>query len=321
MTDAESTTTGERLARLVRPHGAVSADGGAPVPEDMKRRRGMKAGVYLLPNLITATSMFLGFIAIKLSFDGRLLENFSNHFVLAAYAIIGAAVCDGLDGSVARLTRTQSQFGVQLDSLCDLVSFGVAPGVVMYNLALHELDRVGFAVCFLFALCGALRLARFNVMAARGKANGNFMGIPIPMAAIPVSVCILAYHELMQWSPDTGYAPWALAVARFVTEPFTRNWLFAGILFMLSLGMISTFEYVSTKNMRLPRRRPFRFLAFVLMCLVMLLTLEFTLTLAILMLAYCLHGPVMWIFFKRDRGEEEEEIFTAGHEEEEENAT
>lgn len=275
-------------------------------------RRGVKAGIYLLPNLITATSLFLGFLAIKLSFEGRLLEGFSNNFVLAAYAIIGAAVCDGLDGSVARITRTQSQFGVQLDSLCDLVSFGVAPGIVMYNMTLHQLGRVGFAVAFLFALCGALRLARFNVMASRGKASGNFTGIPIPMAAIPVCVCILAYHELLMWSAEAGYKDWAVQIAATLTNPLVRDWTFAAILFVLALGMISTFEYVSTKNIKLPRKRPFRFLAVVLMSIGLLATLEFTLTLAVLMLVYCLHGPVMWLFFKRDKGADEEDVFTSG---------
>ena len=283
----------------------------------MPSRKGVKAGVFLLPNLITASSLFLGFLAMKLAIEGRVLEGFSNNYVLAAYAIIGAAVCDGLDGSVARLTRTQSQFGVQLDSLCDLVSFGVAPGIVMYNMALHEIGRVGFAVSFLFALCGALRLARFNVMAARGKASGNFTGIPIPMAAVPVCVCILAYHDVMGWTADSGHGAFAVRIADVLTNPQVRNWVFASILFVLSLGMISTFEYVSTKNMKLPRKRPFRFLAFVLMSVVMLLTLEMTLTLAILMLVYCLHGPVMWLFFKRDRDLEEAEIFTSGDDDEE----
>jgi phosphatidylserine synthase len=154
-------------------------------------------------------------------------------------------------------------------------------------------------------------------MAAQGKASGNFAGIPIPMAAIPVCVCILAYHDLLLWTEQSGYADWAVRVAQTLTAPGVRNWLLASILFVLSLGMISTFEYISTKNIRLPRRRPFRFLAFVLMCLVMLFTLEFTMTLAILMLVYCLHGPIMWMFFKRDRDSEEEEIFTAGEDEEE----
>jgi CDP-diacylglycerol---serine O-phosphatidyltransferase len=288
------------------------------VPNVGKKRTGMRASVYLLPNLITASSLFLGLLAMKLSFEGRILENFSNHFVLAAYCIIGAAIADGLDGSVARLTRTQSQFGVQLDSLCDLVSFGVAPGILIYNMALHQMNRVGFAVCFLYALCGALRLARFNVMASKGKASGNFTGIPIPMAAIPVCVCILAYHEMLLWTSEGGHAGWALTMADVLTRPVVSNWIFVGILFVLSLGMISTFEYVSTKNMRLPRKRPFRFLAFVLMCLVMLFTLEFTLTLAVLMLIYCLHGPVMWLFFKIDKAKEEEEIFSSGEEDEEE---
>jgi CDP-diacylglycerol--serine O-phosphatidyltransferase len=199
----------------------------------------------------------------------------------AAYAILAAAVCDGLDGSVARLTRTQSAFGVQLDSLCDMVSFGVAPAVVIYNFALYGSARLGFAACFIYAVCGALRLARFNVQSSVGKASGNFTGIPIPMAAMPLCAFIMS-------------------------------------MFALALGMISTFEYVSTKNIKLPRKRPFRFLAFVLMLTVLLFTLEFTVTLSLLLILYCLHGPVMWLFFKRDRTAEEEELFIAGDEDDEE---
>ena len=281
-------------------------------------RRGVKAGIYLLPNLITASSLFLGFLAMKLAVEGRMSEDPGRLFVLAAYCILGAAVADGLDGSVARLTRTQSSFGVQLDSLCDLVSFGVAPAMLVYQMSLHSMSRLGFALCFLYALCGALRLARFNVMSSKGKASGNFTGIPIPMAALPICVCVLAYHDVQEWSQGGNSALWAQNLALWLMKEQNLNYVFGGILFLLSLGMISTFEYVSTKNIRLPRKKPFRVLAAVLMCLVMLFTLEFTLTLSILMLVYCLHGPIMWVFLKRDNAALEEEIFT-GEDEEHEN--
>jgi CDP-diacylglycerol---serine O-phosphatidyltransferase len=266
----------------------------------------------LLPNIITASSLFLGFLAMKWTIAGRLPGGKDEDFIMAAYAILGATIADGLDGSVARLTRTQSQFGVQLDSLCDLVSFGVAPAILMYNFTLHQFGRLGFAVCFLFALCGALRLARFNVMASKGKASGNFAGIPIPMAAIPVCVCCLAYFDVLRWTAEAGIHESLIRFAEVLTTPNVRNWVFASIMFALSLGMISTFEYFSTKNLRLPRKKPFRVLALVLICLVMFFTLEFTLTMAILMLLYCLHGPVLWLFLKRDKGHDEDEVFTSG---------
>lgn len=283
-----------------------------------KPHKGVKASIYLLPNMITATSLFCGFLAMKFAMEGRFLPNASHNFVYAAYAILAAAVCDLLDGSVARLTRTQSNFGVQLDSLCDLVSFGVAPAFIAYNFALNEMSRLGFAASFIFAMCGALRLARFNVQSSVGKASGNFAGIPIPMAAMPVAVFILAQSELDQWSSANGYEPWAVNLAEMLTTPWVRNITLLVIMFALALGMISTFEYVSSKKLRLPRKRPFRFLAMVLMLTVVFFTLEFTLTLAILLLAYCLHGPVMWLFFKRDKVDEEEELFVTESEDDDE---
>ena len=283
------------------------------------KRKGVKASIYLLPNMITAASLFCGFLSMKFAIEGRLESGAAASFVFAAYAILAAAVCDGLDGSVARLTRTQSAFGVQLDSLCDLVSFGVAPALLVYNLGLHNVGRLGFASCFIFAACGALRLARFNVQSSAGKASGNFTGIPIPMAAMPVCVYVMLQSELTNWTTGNGYAPWAVNVADFLTTPSVRNYTLVGIMILLALGMISTFEYWSTKNLRLPRKRPFRFLAALVVCTVLLFTLEFTMTLSLLLLLYCLHGPVMWLFFKRDRTAEEEELFTAGDDDEEEN--
>lgn len=282
------------------------------------RRRGVKASIYLLPNMITAASLFFGFLAMKFAVEGRLGEGDPKYFLWAAYAILAAAVCDGLDGSVARLTRTQSAFGVQLDSLCDMVSFGVAPAVVIYNFALYGSARLGFAACFIYAICGALRLARFNVQSSVGKASGNFTGIPIPMAAMPLCAFIMSQFEFQGWTVANGYSEWAVQLAATLLRPDVRNLFLVLLMFALALGMISTFEYVSTKNIKLPRKRPFRFLAFVLMLTVLLFTLEFTVTLSLLLILYCLHGPVMWLFFKRDRTAEEEELFIAGDEDDEE---
>lgn len=287
-------------------------------PEMPQRRRGVKASIFLLPNMITATSLFFGFLAMKFAVEGRFSAAASQSFLWAAYAILAAAVCDGLDGSVARLTRTQSAFGVQLDSLCDMVSFGVAPAFVIYNFALYESSRVGFAACFIYVVCGALRLARFNVQSSVGKASGNFTGIPIPMAAMPVCAFIMSQYEFKEWTLANGYSEWAVRLATQLLRSDVRALFLIFLMFALALGMISTFEYVSTKNIKLPRKRPFRFLAFILMLTVLLFTLEFTVTLSLLLILYCLHGPVMWLFFKRDRTAEEDELFISGDEEDEE---
>ena len=136
-----------------------------------------RKGVYLLPNMITTLSMFLGFLSMVWSAQGR--------FEAACFAILLSAVMDGLDGKVARLTNTASEFGVQYDSLSDLVAFGIAPAMLLWQWNLLALGRVGVAAAFIYAACGALRLARFNVStAAVGKRF--FIGLPIPAAGCTV---------------------------------------------------------------------------------------------------------------------------------------
>lgn len=136
-------------------------------------RRKPRKGVYLLPNMITTLSMFLGFLSMVWSGQGR--------FEAACFAILLSAVMDGLDGKVARLTNTASEFGVQYDSLSDLVAFGLAPAMLLWHWQLAALGRVGVAAAFIYAACGALRLARFNIStAAVGKRF--FIGLPIPAA-------------------------------------------------------------------------------------------------------------------------------------------
>jgi CDP-diacylglycerol---serine O-phosphatidyltransferase len=277
----------------------------------IERRKKVKSSIYLLPNLITSASLFFGLLAIKYSIDGRISGD-SQNFIFAAYAILAAGICDGLDGSVARLTHTQSSFGVQLDSLCDLVSFGVAPAIVIYNYALNDFFRLGFCVAFIFAACGALRLARFNVQSAMGKTNGSFTGIPIPMAAAPLAVFIMAQNELSTWSLN-DHSKWEVLLAQTITSPEVRNITLLVITFLLALGMVSTFEYLSHKSLRLPRKRPFRVLAAVLIVCALIFILQFVVSLALLLIIYCFHGPVLWIFTRKDKAEEEEELFEVGN--------
>lgn len=276
-----------------------------------ERRKKVKSSIYLLPNLITAASLFFGLLAIKYSIDGR-MHNDAQAFLFAAYAILAAGICDGLDGSVARLTHTQSSFGVQLDSLCDLVSFGIAPAIVIYNYALNDFFRLGFCVAFIFAICGALRLARFNVQSAMGKTNGNFTGIPIPMAAAPLAVFIMAQNELSTWS-ISDHSQWEVKLALLLTSPDIKNIMLLVITFFLALGMISTFEYLSHKSLQLPRKRPFRVLATVLIICALVFILQFVVSLALLLIIYCFHGPILWLFTHKDKAEEEEELFEAGN--------
>ena len=138
-------------------------------------RQGVRhKGVYLLPNLITTGAMFAGFFAIVSAMNGQ--------FEHAAIAIVAAGILDGLDGSVARMTNTQSKFGAEYDSLSDCVAFGVAPGLVAYSWGLTELGKLGWAAAFIYVACAALRLARFNVQAETSDKR-YFTGLPSPSGA------------------------------------------------------------------------------------------------------------------------------------------
>ena len=142
-------------------------------------------GVYLLPNLFTTGAMFAGFYAILAGMDGK--------FEAAAIAIFIAMIFDGLDGTVARMTNTSSEFGLQYDSLSDMVSFGVAPAVLAFSWILNEIGRIGWAAAFIYASCAALRLARFNTQVDSAK-NGCFVGIPSPAAAALIASLIWCSH-------------------------------------------------------------------------------------------------------------------------------
>ena len=143
----------------------------ASVADRAEERAGLRRGIYLLPNLITTGALFSGFFSIISAMSGA-LEN-------AAVAILVSGVLDALDGRIARLTNTQSEFGVQYDSLSDLVAFGVAPAVLMFSWLLSDLGKIGWMVAFLYMACAALRLARFNTK----PDNTVFFGLASPMAA------------------------------------------------------------------------------------------------------------------------------------------
>ncbi|HLA51602.1 MAG TPA: CDP-diacylglycerol--serine O-phosphatidyltransferase, partial [Thermodesulfobacteriota bacterium] len=131
---------------------------------------GIKKGIYLLPNLITSASLFGGFYSIIASIDG--------HFQKAAIAIFISAILDGMDGRVARLTKSTSKFGVEYDSLADLVAFGLAPGILIFTWVLRPFGRYGWLAAFLYVVCGALRLARFNIQIDTLESK-RFNGLPI----------------------------------------------------------------------------------------------------------------------------------------------
>lgn len=191
----------------------------------------IRKGKYILPNLFTLASVFFGVLAIFSCFEGT-----DASFRRAAIAILIAVVADSLDGRVARMTRTATRFGIQLDSLADVVSFGVAPAVLGHAFILRDLrtwdGMLAAFVAFLFVACGALRLARFNVMTLDSrKPTAWFTGLPIPAAAL--------FLALFVWvAVDIGLPPAFRLAGLLVAMP------------ALSLAMVSTLRYPSFKQVR-----------------------------------------------------------------------
>jgi CDP-diacylglycerol--serine O-phosphatidyltransferase len=202
----------------------------------------MKKGIYILPNGLTLCGMFFGFFSILSSIRGN--------FVHAAWFIMIATVFDGLDGWVARLTHSNSRFGIELDSLSDLVAFGVAPAVLLYKWSIAPFNRIGIAAAFLFTACGALRLARYNVQMGSTESKA-FTGMPIPGAAMVVATLVLFYSELNHGIPDKS--PYIL----FLTV-------------VLSLLMVSTLRFHGLKELDFSRRKPFWILVAIVLGLVVI---------------------------------------------------
>src|SRR3989338_7782861 len=185
-----------------------------------KEREGIKKGIYLLPNLCTTANLFCGFYSVVSSLKGE--------FVTAAWAILLAGIFDFLDGRIARLTHASSEFGIEYDSLVDLASFGLAPGILVYTWALQEFDRIGWLAAFLFFACGALRLARFNVQIDTVEKR-YFQGLPIPVAAYVIATFVIFYDYLY------GIPP-------------LKSWLALFLTVVLALLMVSTLRYYSFKQ-------------------------------------------------------------------------
>jgi CDP-diacylglycerol--serine O-phosphatidyltransferase len=194
-----------------------------------RRREGMARGVYLLPNLCTSASLFCGFYSVVKSLTGE--------FGAAAWAILLAGIFDLLDGRLARLARAESQFGVEYDSLVDLASFGLAPGILVYTWSLYGLAKIGWLAAFIFFACGALRLARFNVQHDNVE-NDYFQGLPIPIAAYVIATYVIFHQHIFTFPPE-------------------GSWVVAGMTVALALLMVSTIRYRSMKQFDFRSRNSF----------------------------------------------------------------
>jgi len=280
----------------------------------VKRKIKIRHSLYLLPNMMTAFSLLCGFLAIIWTIEARTglqTGNAGQYYVWAAYAILASVVFDGLDGTVARITRTQSSFGGQLDSLCDCVAFGITPAIMIYEFSLHQLGRLGIAACFIFALCGALRLARFNVQSVIGQSKGHSTGIPIPIGAAPLAVFILAHDSMSSWLQKSNLASWQEYLANlFVNNLDFEKWFLFVLVILLSLGMVSSIKYISNKSLKLPKEKPFKTFVFIMITIALLMSEFATVTLTLFLLIYCIHGPILWIWnFKKYKEEKEADLF------------
>lgn len=240
-------------------------------PPTAVRPHGRK-GIYLLPNLLTTGALFAGFYAVLAAMDGK--------FEAAAVAIFVAMVFDGLDGLVARLTNTQSAFGVQYDSLSDMVSFGVAPAVVAFSWMLSTLGKLGWAAAFIYASCAALRLARFNTQVAVADSR-YFVGLASPSAAALVASMIWTWHDA---EPSRGFA----FIAALVTAA-------AGVLMVVNL------RYRSLKGIDFKGRVPFVTILGMAMLLVVLSVFQGQ-ALLIMAILYASSAPALWVWKKAGFG-------------------
>lgn len=222
-----------------------------------------RKGIYLLPNLLTTAGLFSGFYAVVMSMN--------NHFESAAIAIFVAMIFDGLDGRVARMTNTQSDFGAEYDSMADMVSFGMAPALVAYNFGLAELGKIGWLAAFVYVACAALRLARFNTQIGIAD-NRFFQGLASPAAAALVAGMVWVGIDY-----DIDGNEYGIIVA-----------IVTGISGLL---MVSNFKYNSFKTIDFHGKVPFVAILVVMLIFIVVATAP-SLVLFIVFLLYMVAGPV-----------------------------
>jgi len=233
----------------------------------------LRRGVYILPNLVTTGGLFAGFYSM--------ISTFAGHYELAAEMILVAHVFDGLDGRIARLTRTASRFGVEYDSLSDLVAFGVAPGILVYKWALEPWGTWGWLAASLYVTCGALRLARFNVQVESVEKRA-FVGLPIPAAADMVVATVLLYYF-------------------FGGEGAThKNIILLLLIYSLSALMVSEVPYYSFKDIHWQSRQPFWLLIVIIVAFKVVIA-QPQLALFSAIALYLLSGPIWWLIRRTRR--------------------
>jgi len=250
------------------------------------RKDQMKKGIYVLPNLFTTASLFSGFYSIIASMKGM--------YEIAAWTILIALVFDGLDGRIARMTRTTSKFGSAYDSLADLVAFGVAPAILSYHWALMSFGKWGWLAAFLFVTCGALRLARFNVQTAIIDSK-VFNGLAIPAGASVIATAVLLYFKL---GGEGQFHSLSILIGTIA----------------VALLMVSSIKYYSFKDLNFFARKPF--MSFVLIVVILIIVIaETQIMIFTFSFGYALSGPV-WLIYKLSRRKRVCQEKQANHQEE-----
>ncbi|MBF0275040.1 MAG: CDP-diacylglycerol--serine O-phosphatidyltransferase [Nitrospinae bacterium] len=239
--------------------------------------RRFEKGIYILPNLLTTASVFCSFYAMVSIINGK--------YYYAAISIIVAIIFDGLDGKIARLTNSTSNFGLQLDSLADAVSFGVAPALLIYAYTLHNYGRLGWLAAFLFVICGLLRLARFNIQ-EETDVKKNFTGLPIPGAAGFIAITVIMTEDY------------------FGLENIPHL-LYLFMVYALAILMVSNIPYTSFKGLKLSNRRTFHVFLIIILIIYLIAVIP-QIFLFLFGIYYIFTSPFLW-GYKKLKGESDEE--------------
>jgi len=262
------------------------------------KREELKKGIYIVPALFTCGNMSLGFLSILSSIEG--------HFISAAWFLIGALACDIVDGRIARMTKSTSVFGMELDSLSDLISFGAAPAVMMYLLVLNTMGNIGIAIAVLYVLCCALRLARFNALSQSSELEKHFVGLPTPASAGVIISFVLSYQLLApeEYALNANTIP---VLMELMPDFFKAMPI---VIVVLSFLMVSNIPYMSFKKLKLTKIRTIELFA-VFIVLIILVVIFPQNTIFIIFSIYAASGILFYvpriIINKRNKRKAEDE--------------
>lgn len=242
----------------------------------MKKKKKSMIGVFIIPSLLTTANLYSGFYSI--------IATLKSDYSTASIAILVGMLFDGFDGKVARLTNSTSRFGVEYDSLADIVSFGIAPGLLIYTWTLNSFGKIGWLAVFLFIACGAMRLARFNVQASSVE-DKFFTGLPIPAAAGLIATTVMFDRHILEMGKEVR--PFVILLMTYV----------------LAYLMVSTIHYKSFKEIRLSEKKPLSTLIAAILILIVIVA-EPQIMLFLIFLIYVSSGPVekVIVYIKRLSG-------------------